>query len=610
MGFIISFTGYRRSRADLMRKGKSYYIKWVVSVYREHRLFVLFLILMTVFTTAVTTLYPLVYKYIIDSIVQNLDLFHSGDLSLQAAMAERKKLILILIAFGIAMSITNAYPFLRAKLNLIFEISLRKIYFNKILNKSYRFFQKYRTGDIATRLTDDISTHPPGVSWFLCSGIFRAFNSGCIILFCLVSMWILNPMLTMLSIIPIPFMMFLFFRLESVIGRKFRIFRKSVSETNDFLESAFSGVKIIKSFNSERYQKEAFGKMLEKRKGIERDVLAIQGLFSIYFEFLNYLGQVFVLLFGGIMVIRGNISLGTYIAFYSYLGIIVWPITDIPNFFVMGTQACVTIDRLEEIRQFEPGYTDADPRGKKLAKLSDISIENLSFEFKQSKRSDQKDFRIQDINFSLKKGEKIAIVGKIGSGKTTLLNLLTGIYEPDSGEVKINDRPIQEYDKDTFRKRIGYIEQLPVIISESVFTNIDFWRDLDGSIISKAARTAQIYDEIDNLPDKFLTQLGQRGIGFSGGQKQRLSIARALSGHPDIIIMDDVTSAMDAENEKNFWRELLDKTPDITTIVVTHRMSTARKADRIIVLNDGLIEAQGTHEELIEISPTYRELIK
>ncbi len=592
-----------------MKKGRSYYLRWILMVYREHRRFVLFLLFLTVFTTAVTTLYPLVYKYIVDSLVDSLEGYHEGTLSLESAMAERNKLILILIAFGIGMTVTNVYPYFRARLNLAFEISLRKMYFDKVINKSYRFFQKYRTGDIATRLSEDISTHPPGVSWFLCSGIFRAFNSSCIILFCLISMWILNPVLTMLSLIPIPLMMFLFFRLESVVGKKFRIFRKSVSETNDFLESAYSGIKILKSFNSEKYQKRVFENMLENRKGIEKDVMAIQGLFSIYFEFLNYLGQVFVLLFGGIMVIRGNITLGTYIAFYSYLGMIVWPITDIPNFFVMGTQACVTIDRLEEISSFEPEYRDADPEREKVQELDDIRVENVSFEFNQSDRPEQKDFRIQNINFSLKRGEKIAIVGKIGSGKTTLLNLLTGIYEPDSGEVRINNRPLKEYDKDTFRKKIGYIEQLPVIISESVYTNIDFWRDLDGSVISGAARTAQIYEEIDNLPDKFSTQLGQRGIGFSGGQKQRLSIARALSGNPDIVIMDDVTSAMDAENELNFWQRLLEKAPDITTLIVTHRMSTARKADRIIVLNNGVIEAQGTHEELEKTSPTYRELI-
>ncbi|MGM0607563.1 MAG: ABC transporter ATP-binding protein [Candidatus Muiribacteriota bacterium] len=597
-------------KKEKTRNPKKFYIKWVMDIYREHKLYVFLLVFLTIFTTVVTTLYPLVFKHIVDSLVENLEKFTSGEITAQKALEEKNTLISILIIFGIAMILTNIYPYMRGKMNLILEITLRKKYFGHILNKSYRFFHKYRTGDIATRLSEDVSTHPPGIAWFLCSGIFRAFNSSCIIVFCLISMWLLNPMLTVLSIIPIPLMMFLFFKLESVVKDRFTKFRKSVSETNDYLESIYSGIKILKSFNSENYQKELFFNKLMKRKQIEVDVIAIEGLFRIYFEFLNYLGQVFVLLFGGIMVIQGNITLGTYIAFYSYLGMIVWPIIDIPNFFVMGTQACVTIDRLEEIKNFEKDYKDVPENRKDFKRFNNIGFENVNFEFKQSNNNKKDKFRLKNIDFNINSGEKVAIVGKIGSGKSTLLNLISGIYEKDSGDIKINDISIEDYDKDSYRKKIGYIEQLPLILSENVFTNIDFWRELQEDTIINSARTAQFYGEIQNLPQDFQTPLGQRGIGLSGGQKQRLSIARALSGNPDIIIMDDVTSALDAENEKSFWKELFEKKPDITSIIVTHRMSTAKQADRIIVLNNGEIEAQGTHEQLQKKSVTYKELIK
>ncbi len=589
------------------RQPRKYYIKWIAGIYSEHKLYVLFLLFLTVFTTAVTTLYPLVYKYIIDQLTLNMTLFEEGRLSIEQALEQRNSLILILLVFGVAMVLTNIYPYMRGRLNMLFEISLRKKFFEIIVNKSYRFFQEYRTGDIATRLTDDLSTNPPGISWFLCSGIFRTINSSCIILFCLVSMFILNPLLTLLSLLPIPLMLLVFFKLESVVEEKFSLFRKSVSETNDFLESAYSGIKILKSFNAEPHQKRLFAGRLEKRKKIETDVMAIEGMFSIYFEFLNYLGQVFVLLFGGIMVIRGDITLGTYIAFYAYLGLIVWPLLDIPQFFVTGTQACVTIDRLDEISSFEPDYRDVDEDKASFEAFSSLAVENLSFAFEKDKN---RGFALENLSFEVKKGERVAIVGKIGSGKTTLLNLLTGIYQPRSGHIRINKKELSDYNKDSYRKELGYIEQLPLVLSENVYTNIDFWRELGDKRISMGAKTSQFMNEVEHMPEGFETTLGQRGIGLSGGQKQRLSIARALSGKPKLLIMDDVTSALDAENEKQFWKDLFEANMDLTSIIVTHRMSTARSADRIIVLDEGRIEAEGTHEELLETSPTYRELMK
>ncbi|MFA5478792.1 MAG: ABC transporter ATP-binding protein [Candidatus Muiribacteriota bacterium] len=596
---------------EKIKNSRIYYFKWILNIYREHKFFVFVLFLLTIFTTAVTTLYPLVFKFIIDALVENLEMFESGKASLDMAVKERNKLLLVLFGFGIGMILTNIYPYLRGRMNMKLEITLRKIYFKSILNKSYRFFLKFRTGDIATRLTDDLSTHPPGISWFLCSGIFRAFNSSFIILFCIISMMFLNLKLALLSIIPIPLMVMVYFKLESIVEEKFSNYRDAVSKTNDFLESAYSGIKIIKSFNSEIKQNVIFSEELDRRKIIETELLKTEGLFSIYFEFINYVCQLLVLLFGGIMVIKGEITIGTYIAFYSYLGMIVWPLLDIPHFFVRGTQALVTIDRLDEISDFEKSYSDENQGSIILGKADNVTFENVCFNYvdnSENKTSD-KTFHLNNINFSVKNGEKIAIVGKIGAGKTTLLNLLTGIYQPTSGNILINGKDISLFDKNSFREKLGFIQQTPTIISENVKTNIDFWRNSSDFIIKEAAQTAQFLDEIEKLPQKFDTTLGQNGIGLSGGQKQRLSIARALCGNPDILIMDDVTSALDAENEMEFWQNLLEKNKNITCIIVTHRLSTAKNADRIFVLNHGQIEATGTHEELLKISRTYQELV-
>ncbi len=592
------------------KRPTSFYFKWILKRYREHKAMVLFMLFMTILSTAVSTVHPLLFKYVIDTLMKNLHLFADGKLDMNAIINERNRLLFLIFGLGIITWITNFYPFMRGRMNMNFEMSLRKKYFKIILEKSYRFFLKFRTGDIATRLTEDLKTNPPGISWFLCSGIFRAVNSTCVIIFCLISMFFLNWKLALLSIIPLPLMMLLFFKLESKVEKRFSLRQKAVSETNDFLESVYSGIQIVKSFNAQRFQEDIFAESLEKRKKVEIDVVTIEGMFHIYFEFLNYLGQVMVLLFGGIMVINGSLTLGSYIAFFAYLGMIVWPIIDIPQLFVTGTQAFVTIDRLEDMREFEQDTPDYKSGDEKIEKINELCLRDVCFKYPiESENKDVKEFALEDISFTLKNGEKIAVVGKIGSGKTTLLNLIAGIYEAEEGKVLFNGIDKKDISKESYRSRIGFIQQLPTIFSESVNTNIDFWREFEQDWIIQSTKIAQFYDEVDQLPKKFEEKIGQKGIGLSGGQKQRLSIARAICGRPDILLMDDVTSALDAENEVMFWEDLFKELPDVTCIIVTHRISTAQKADRIIVLDEGEVEAIGTHDELLRDSNTYAELV-
>ncbi|PLX17551.1 MAG: hypothetical protein C0601_07270 [Candidatus Muiribacterium halophilum] len=265
------------------KRPTSFYFKWILKRYREHKAMVLFMLFMTILSTAVSTVHPLLFKYVIDTLMKNLHLFADGKLDMNAIINERNRLLFLIFGLGIITWITNFYPFMRGRMNMNFEMSLRKKYFKIILEKSYRFFLKFRTGDIATRLTEDLKTNPPGISWFLCSGIFRAVNSTCVIIFCLISMFFLNWKLALLSIIPLHLMMLLFFKLESKVEKRFSLRQKAVSETNDFLESVYSGIQIVKSFNAQRFQEDIFAESLEKRKKVEIDVVTIEGMFHIYF---------------------------------------------------------------------------------------------------------------------------------------------------------------------------------------------------------------------------------------------------------------------------------------------------------------------------------------
>ncbi|MFW5782627.1 MAG: ATP-binding cassette domain-containing protein, partial [Candidatus Muiribacteriaceae bacterium] len=276
---------------------------------------------------------------------------------------------------------------------------------------------------------------------------------------------------------------------------------------------------------------------------------------------------------------------------------------------VTGAQAFVVIDRLEDMKDYMNEEAEkGDDKKEKVAEFNDLALEDVHFSFPDDSENDKKGFNLSGIDLKIRRGEKVAVVGKIASGKTTLLNLVSGIYEPEKGEVLLNGKRLDSICMPEFREKIGFIQQEPIIFSESVYTNIDFWREHEEDWVHYSSGIAQFRSEVEKFPGGFNEKIGQRGVKLSGGQRQRLSISRAVCGSPELLLMDDVTSALDAENEMQFWEDLFRDFPDITCLIVTHRISTAQKADRIIVLDEGRIEAEGDHAELMRISPTYKEL--
>lgn len=594
-----------------LRHDRKYYVRWIWNEYQSHRKMILLLLALTILSTLVAVLFPIVFKYIIDGLVEGLKKYQAGTITMEAAKTERNKMMLMLLAMGLGPIFGGMYPYFRAKMNVHFEMYFREKFFAEILSKGHRFFLKFRTGDLVTRLTEDIRTWPPGLSWLCCSGIFRALNSASIIFFCLGTMMYLNWKLALLACIPMPIMLFIFTKLETQFGQSFKDLQTGMSEGNDFLEAAFSGSKIISSFNSQKPQRKLFANLLQKRIGQEVRVDTLWGVFMVFFEFLNYAGEVLVLIFGGMMVIKGELSLGTYYAFFSYLGMIIYPLMDIPMLLVTLTQACVAIDRLEDLQEADRAWQELDSDGNKaIEEIDSIAFENVSFRHNslESQESDKEPFSFKALNFGIKAGEKVAVIGQIGSGKTTLLNLISGMMKPDSGKILVNGIAMEEIDKQSFRDKIGYIQQEPVIFSETIQTNIDFWRGHPESFIQSCARLAQFENEVLAFPNGYSEPVGQRGVTLSGGQRQRLSIARAMIGSPKLLLMDDITASLDAGNEKRLWADLEQEYGNITCLIVTHRMATAMMADRIIVLEDGKIAAIGVHDDLMRESSIYREL--
>jgi ATP-binding cassette subfamily B protein len=588
------------------------YVRWIWRFWQPHQTWLWLLALLTLLSSGVTLAYPLVFKRIIDMVQEAST---SGGKEL---LDQRWQLIGLLALVGALRSLANMYPGARAVVNSKLEMDIREHYFGQVIGKGQRFFQRFRTGDLVTRLTDDIGGFPK-IAWFCCSGIFRAVESVGKFLFCMSFMLLLNWKLALISTIPLPIMLLIFYWLRKALSKASLERQQMISVTNESLEAAFSGVRILKAFNGEAGQAAQFRRVLDKRIGVELAVTRLWvGMRNVY-EGIQYTGQILVIIVGGWMVIRGDMTFGTFYAFYRYQTLLLQPLLDIPNLFVTARQAYACIDREIEIEETEPA--SADPGGKELdkyaAKLShplsspvtapairQLELRNVTFCYDPGLPN-----AVEDISLTLRAGEKAAIVGAVGSGKSTLLKVAAGILRPTSGAVLANGQPLAELDMAQFRARSGYIPQESNLFSESVAENVSFGRDLQREDVSSALSMAQVLDEMERLPSGLDQVLGQRGLTVSGGQKQRLAIARALAGKPDLLLMDDVTASLDAENERRFWDMLEANLPDAMCLIVTHRLATARKADVVYMIEDGRLVGRGSHAELVRDCAPYRAFL-
>jgi len=576
------------------------HVRWIWRFWRPHWQWLLLLATLTLLSSAVTIGYPLVFRYFIDGLKRALEL-HNPELASNTTW----HWMWLIAVIGLARSMANIYPGVRAMINAKLEMDIRQFYFSEILSKPYRFFQRFRTGDLVTRLTDDIGGFPK-IAWFCCSGIFRAVESSSKFIFCMAFMLTMNWHLALLSITPLPVMLYIFYRIRIALGQRAAERQRMISQTNDALEAAFSGVRIIKAFRGEANQTREFRRILNKRIGVELRVIRLwMGVTNVYWA-IQFAGQIIVILAGGMMVIRGSLTMGEFYAFYVYLSLLLPPLMDIPNLFVTSRQAFACIDREIEIEQTDaraaalPSGLPAQP----MPKVHALELRDVSFRY-----APDLPLALDGVSLDLRAGERVAIVGTVGSGKSTLMKLAAGLLEPAGGEVRVNGQPLGEFSITLYREHVGYIPQEATLFSESVKDNVSFGRSFDERRIEDALAQAQVLREMQALPSGLDQVLGQRGLTISGGQKQRLAIARAVAGLPDLLLMDDCTSALDAENERAFWGSFRDLLPNTACLIVTHRLATARQADTICVLVSGRVVGQGSHSELAESCPEYRALL-
>lgn len=482
------------------------------------------------------------------------------------------------------------------------EYYLRKRVFNHLLTLSPNYFNTHKTGDLMAHATNDINA----VRQALGQGVILIVDSGFMIIFALFMMVRTTSFrLTSMVVFTLPLVTFIVIKFGKIIYNRFRIVQEAFSNLTDITQESFAGIRVTKSFVQEDLVSKNFSKSNEDNFQANMALVKVSGTFHPLLRFVANISLLIAILFGSREVIMDRISLGDFIAFNLYLGLIIWPTMALGMVVNVLQRGAASMDRLNiifneksEIKEVENPEIIKEVKGN-------IEFYNVGFKYENTDH-----YALKDINFRINKGDTLALVGRTGSGKTTLVNLLLRLYDVSEGSILLDGVNINQLSLNQLRESIGYVPQEDFLFSQSLAKNIAFGieEDVLEEEIIKASKEAEVYENIQNFPNKFETILGERGVTLSGGQKQRTSIARALIKKSPVLILDDSLSAVDTETEEKILNNLKNINNNPTTIIISHRISTIKHADQILYLDEGYIVEQGNHEELLKLKGQYYNL--
>src|ERR1700761_8347518 len=530
----------------------------------------------------------------------------TGDAINSVSAHNRHQLTMWAIAIGAAgvlrLGLSAVRRLIAGRVSLGVEVDLRNQLYEQLQRLELGFFDRQQTGQLMSRATVDLQS----VRFFLGYGLIFIAQSVVTILLAAVAMFILQPSLAAISLAPVPFVVLIAYRYGHRSRPAMQEAQQRIAELTADTEENVSGVRGGKAFAQEDRQLERFDGTVQRVCDQQMRATRIQAFYNPLISFLPNLGLAAILLFGGREVIDGSLSVGAFTAFYAYLLMLISPMQTLGYMLGAAQRATASGARIFQVLDREPQIVSPAAAPPLPAGRGRVRLEGAGLTFEGTTRP-----ALRDIDLDVPAGQVVALVGAMGAGKSALVSLLPRLYDVTTGSVSIDGADVRSVDLDSLRRSIAIVNDDPFLFSATVHENIAYAHpEATRAQVERAAEAAQAAGFISELAKGYDTRVGERGLTLSGGQRQRIAIARAILADPRILILDDATSSVDASTESEIKLALRDVMADRTTVVIAHRLSTIALADRIVVLQDGRIAADGTHDELLEVSDLYREIVE
>jgi len=509
-------------------------------------------------------------------------------------------ILVLILAFimGIFMYFTRQTIIVMSRL---IEYDMRKMIFAHYQDLDLGFYRKNNTGDLMARITEDVNK----VRTYLGPAVLYGINLFFLVGFVMYSMFSVNVKLSIYTLLPLPILSISIYYVSNIINRKSSIIQKQLAFLNSLAQEVYSGIRVVKSYVQEKPMGDYFLSESNNFRDKSLSLAKVNALFYPLMVLLIGTSTILTVFAGGIQVMAGTITPGNIAEFVIYVNMLTWPVTSIGWIASIIQQAEASMERIDEFLKTSPEVEDIGSLS--LQDIKAIEFKNVTFTYPDTGIT-----ALENLSFKVSAGEKLGIVGKTASGKTTIMDLLVRMFEPTSGSILINGKDIREYKLNELREKIGYVPQDVFLFSDTIEDNISFGvkKENNNGIdsIIDFAKYASVHDDILEFPREYETYVGERGVTLSGGQKQRISIARALIKKPEIVLFDDSLSAVDTKTEQEIISFLEDSLSQKTTIMVTHRLNILSEFDRVIVLEQGKIIEQGSHEDLIKKDGVYAQI--
>ncbi len=549
-----------------------------------------FRILIGILITIIARIFALVAPNLIGDSITIIDNYLSN--GNDPTIVKKKLINNILLIIG--ASITAGFLTFIMRQTLInvsrfIEFDLKNEIFQKYQDLDINFYKNNRVGDLMNRISEDVSK----VRMYVGPALMYSINTITLFIIIITYMFSIDVKLTLYTVTPLPLLSFIIYKLSKKINTKSLKVQESLSKLTTIAQESFSGISIIKSYTIEDELNKHIQEISTETKNRHVDLAKFQSWFLPMMVLLIGVSNILVIYIGGNQFIDGKIELGILAEFIIYVNMLTWPVATVGWVTSIVQQAEASQAR---INQFLKEKIRIINKNSEILKINgDLEFKNINFIYEETNIK-----ALSDINFKLKKGESLGIIGPVGSGKSTLLELIVRNYDPMSGEILIDNLNLKKHNKNNIRENISYVPQTTFLFSDTIKNNIRFGKnDAQMPEIKKYSKISCVSDEIEDFPQKFDSILGERGINLSGGQKQRIALARALIKKPKILLLDDCLSAVDLETENEITSNLLIETGNTTKVIVSQRTSTIKKCNKIIVLKDGKIIEEGNHEELI-----------